>query len=218
MNLLKYFNENQNNNAIHKCLHYFDIYERHFRPFVDKKIKVLEIGIGQGGSLKMWKEYFGKDAEIIGVDINPKCKQFEEERIKIYIGNQANVLFLKNLIDNEHNFDIIIDDGGHHMNEQIISFNELYWALNEGGIYFCEDLCTNYWSEYGGGYKKSDTFIELTKNLIDQLNALHSKTPELKITEFTKNTVGIHIYDSIVIFDKRIRDKYIIKNIGINKI
>lgn len=218
MELLEYFNTNQNRNMIDKWLHYFDVYERHFRPFVGKKVKVLEIGIWQGGSLKMWKEYFGDQAEIVGVDIEPRCKKFEEDRIKIYIGDQADRNFLRNLIAAEGQFDIIIDDGGHFMNQQIVSFQELYSAVKEGGVYLCEDNHTSYWARYGAGYKKSHTFIEFVKNLIDELHAFYSETPELKVTDFTTNTTGIHTYDSVVVFDKHKREKPYAKNIGIKSI
>jgi len=210
--LLKYFNENQNGNAINKYHHYFDVYSRHFEKFVGKPVRILEIGVWQGGSTKMWKEYFGTTAKIIGVDINPACKIIEDEQIKIYIGDQADVNFLRNLIKTEGPFDVIMDDGGHYMHQQTISFRELYLSLNDGGVYLCEDLHTNYWKAYDGGYKKSNTFIELTKTLIDELNAFYSESPELVVTEFTKNTTGIHIYDSIVVMDKhsRVRPTYAI--------
>jgi SAM-dependent methyltransferase len=200
---------------IDKWLHYFDIYERHFRPFAGKKIKVLEIGIWQGGSLKMWKEYFGEKAEIVGIDKNKKCIKFEEERIKIYIGNQANPEFLRNISRLEGGFDIIIDDGGHHMNQQITSFQTLYGYLNNGGVYLCEDVHTSYWKQYGGGLEKPGTFMEFVKHLIDELNAFHSRTPGLIATEFTKNTTGIHVYDSVVVFDKNFRTPPTPKKIGI---
>lgn len=218
MNLIEYFNNNENGNMIDKWLHYFEIYERHFRPFVGKKIKILEIGIWQGGSLKMWKEYFGDQAEIVGVDIEPRCKKFEEDRIKIYIGDQADSKFLSELIKSEGNFDIIIDDGGHFMHQQIVSFEDLYKALNNGGVYLCEDLHTNYWIRYNAGYKKPNTFIEYSKNLIDELHAYYSEVPELKVTDFTKNTTGIHFYDSVIVFDKNLRDKPTSKTVGIKTI
>jgi 23S rRNA U2552 (ribose-2'-O)-methylase RlmE/FtsJ len=214
--LLEYFNANKNGNAINKYHHYFDIYERHFEKFVGKSVKILEIGVWQGGSTKMWKEYFGKDAKIIGIDINPKCKIIEDEQIKIYIGDQADDNFLKMIISSEGPFDIIMDDGGHYMHQQIASFKGLYLSLNNGGVYLCEDLHTNYWNLYGGGYKKPNTFIELTKTLIDELNAFYSESIELKITEFTKNTIGIHIYDSVVVFDKQNRTKPTYAIIGKN--
>jgi 23S rRNA U2552 (ribose-2'-O)-methylase RlmE/FtsJ len=218
MELREYFESNHDRNMIDKWLHYFEIYERHFRPFVGKRVKVLEIGIWQGGSLKMWKEYFGADAEIIGVDIEPRTKKFEEDRIKIYIGDQSDVYFLRDLIQKEGKFDIIIDDGGHFMNQQIISFEELYGAVNDGGVYLCEDNHTSYWARYGAGLKKPNTFIEYVKNLIDKLHAFYSETPELVVTDFTKNTTGIHIYDSVVVFDKQSRIKPTAKTVGIRTI
>jgi hypothetical protein len=215
MKLIEYFKENENRSAIHKFLHYFDIYEKYFRFFVNKKVKILEIGVFQGGSLKMWKEYFGKDCEIIGIDIDEKCKIFEEDQIKIYVGSQSDENFLQDVIEKEGPFDIIIDDGGHYMYQQIISFKKLYLSLNNKGIYICEDLHTSYWSKYGGGYKKEGTFIELVKNLIDELNAFNSQDLDLNVTEFTKNTTAIHLYESIVVFEKQNHVKSIAKLIGI---
>ncbi len=205
MKLEEFFHNNRS--IIDKWPHYFEIYERHFSPFIGKKVKVMEIGVWRGGSLKMWKDYFGENAEIIGIDINPNCKVFEEDRIRIYIGDQSNVNFLQDVIKQEGEFDIIIDDGGHFMHQQIISFKELYWSIKNGGVYLCEDLHTNYWKNYGGGYKNPNTFIEYTKNLIDELNAFFSQEEALKVTEFTRNTTGIHIYDSVVVFDKQHREK-----------
>lgn len=68
---------------IHKWIHYFDIYERLFEKFIGKEINILEIGVSHGGSLQMWKEYFGDKATIFGLDIDPLCKSFEEEKINI---------------------------------------------------------------------------------------------------------------------------------------
>ena len=205
--LLNYFKANSFGNAMTKWYHYFDIYETHFQKFVGKPVKILEIGVWQGGSAAMWKQYFGKDARIIGIDILEECKKFEDSQLKVYIGDQADVNFLKELVAKEGPFDIIMDDGGHYMNQQVTNFKELYYSLKDGGIYLCEDTHTNYWAEFDGGYKKPNTFIELTKNLIDELNAFHSKTSELKVTKFTINTTAIHIYDSVVVFEKKNRMK-----------
>lgn len=207
MKLINYFKGNTFGNAMTKWYHYFDIYERHFEKFVDKKVKILEIGVWQAGSTKMWKQYFGKDVTIVGIDILPECKKFEDNQFKVYIGDQSDVNFLREIVEKEGPFDIIMDDGGHYMNQQVTSFNELYYHLNDGGVYLCEDIHTNYWKEFDGGYKKSNTFVELTKNLIDELQAFHSETPELKVTKFTINTTAIHIYDSVIVFEKQQRIK-----------
>jgi cephalosporin hydroxylase len=87
MNPLHAYFNNNNHKYIDKWLHYLDIYHRHFERFRGKPVTVLEIGVYHGGSLQMWKEYFGVHANIIGIDINPICKELEEENIKIYIGS-----------------------------------------------------------------------------------------------------------------------------------
>ena len=72
--LEKYFFSNTGN-LIHKWRHYFEIYDRHFSRYRGSDVHVLEIGAYQGGSLQMWKHYFGPSAQIYGVDINPECKK-----------------------------------------------------------------------------------------------------------------------------------------------
>lgn len=117
--LVKYFDQNESN-LIHKWLHYFDIYHKHFEKFVGKDVVVLEFGVSHGGSLQMWKHYFGKKARIIGVDINPECKKFVEHQIEVEIGSQEDKEFLKRLMKRVGWVDIVIDDGGHTMLHKIL--------------------------------------------------------------------------------------------------
>ena len=95
--LIKYFNSNQSN-LIHKWAHYFDIYDFYFRKFKNKDIYFIEIGVFDGGSLQMWKNYFGVKAHIIGIDINPLAKKLEDDQIKIIIGDQEDDSFLERVI------------------------------------------------------------------------------------------------------------------------
>ena len=120
----------------------------------------------------MWKEYFGNKAQIYGIDVNPACKKFEEDRIKIFIGDQADRHFLESIINTVPKIDIVIDDGGHRMDQQIISFETLFPALSDNGIYVCEDTTTSYNQKWGGGIERPGTFIEYSKTLIDKLNTL----------------------------------------------
>ena len=99
--------------------------------------------------------------------------------------------------------DILIDDGGHTMRQQIITYQELFGHIKETGVYLNEDLHTSYWLNYGGGHKRNGTFIEYTKNFIDQLNAYHSEQNSLKVSEFTRSVDSVHYYDSIVVIEKR---------------
>ena len=115
--LERYFNENKGR-LIHKWHHYFEIYDNHFKRFRDKEVVILEIGVSQGGSLQMWKNYFGPKAKIYGVDLNPKCKELEEENIKIFIGSQSDAKFLRSIKDQIPAIDILIDDGGHPLSSR----------------------------------------------------------------------------------------------------
>lgn len=204
--LEKYFRLNDKR-IIHKWQHYFDIYDRHFCKYRNKDIVILEIGVSQGGSLQMWKDYFGDRAKIFGIDINPICKELEEENIKIFIGSQSDRIFLSDLKTKIPPIDILIDDGGHSMTQQIVSYEELFNHIKEDGVYLCEDLHTSYWFEYGGGYKRRGTFIEYSKNFIDSINAYHSHQKKLKVDSFTKSVYSIHYYDSIIVIEKKRKEK-----------
>ena len=198
---------------IHKWKHYFPIYERHFRDFVYKPVTFMEIGCGRGGSLQMWKRYFGPHARIVGIDILPECKEFEEDQIEIRIGAQQDRQFLENVIAEFGAPDIVLDDGSHVMSHVIASFQFLYPRVAKNGIYMVEDLHTAYWEEYEGGLRKPTTFIELSKNLLDELNADHSRGA-LAPTEFTRTTLSMHFYDSVTVFEKGVHTKKWAPQIG----
>jgi cephalosporin hydroxylase len=199
--LEKYF-RNNDKRLIHKWTHYFDIYHRHFERFRRKRVVVLEFGVSHGGSLQMWRNYFGRKAKIYGVDINPRCKQFEDRKTKVFIGDQEDRGFLREVAKQTGPIDVLIEDGGHTMRQQIATFEEMYPKVKEDGVFLIEDLHTSYWKRYGGGHRRPGTFMEYAKDLVDQLNAWHSKEPGLKVDEFTESTRSMHFYDSIVVFEK----------------
>jgi methyltransferase family protein len=201
--LEKYFTENTEG-LIHKWKHYFEIYDRHFSRFRHTDVHVVEFGVSHGGSLQMWKQYFGAKSKIFGIDINPHCKQLQDNGIEIFIGDQEDRPFLKVLAEKIPKIDILIDDGGHTMKQQINTFEELFPYIDENGVYLCEDLCTSYWWGYSGGYKKRGTFIEYSKNFIDYINAWFSeRTSRLAVTNFTKSVNSLHYYNGILVIQKR---------------
>jgi len=203
--LTAYFEAN-NGRVIHKWMHYFDIYHRHFERFRGTSPTVLEFGVYRGGSLQMWKWYFGRRATIVGVDIDPDCKQYEEDSIRVEIGDQEDREFLRSLADRFGPFDVVIDDGGHTMAQQLATFDEIYPRTR--GTFLVEDLHTSYWAEFDGGYRKGGTFIERAKELVDQLNAWHSRDAgSFQVDAFTRSTGGIHFYDSVIVFEKEDRDE-----------
>ena len=198
---------NNKKNLIHKWDHYFEIYDRHFKKYKDKDVVLLEVGVSRGGSLQMWSDYFGEGSKFYGIDIDPRCKEFENENTKIFIGSQADRKFLDYVKDNIPPVDILIDDGGHYMNQQIILFEQLFGYIKQNGVYLCEDTHSSYWLVFGGGYKRRGTFIEYSKNFIDMLNAFHSEQRKYKINNFTKSVNSIHYYDSVLVIEKRKREK-----------
>src|SRR5450432_1914397 len=118
--------ESHEGNLIHKWNHYFEIYDRYFAAYQGKEVVVLEIGVSQGGSIDLWKKFFGKGLKYYGIDINPGCKQFESENVTIFIGSQEDPAFLNKIKNEIPDLDILIDDGGHTMRQQIVTFEYLY--------------------------------------------------------------------------------------------
>lgn len=193
---------------IHKWDHYFEIYEKYFSKYRGQKLNILEIGISHGGSIQLWKKYFGDQVHIYAIDINPQCRQFADEDTTIFIGSQSDPEFLNEVIRQLPELDIIIDDGGHTMLQQKVSFEMLYLKVTEGGIYLVEDTHTSYWREFHGGLKNPGSFIEYSKNLVDSLYEDHmDKKDKLIINDITKHINVISFYDSVVVFEKQKRQK-----------
>ena len=201
--LAEYFYSNPGPGVI-KWHHYFEIYHRHFARFTGQSPVVVEVGIAMGGSLAMWHHYFGPGTRVIGIDVDPQCRQFEDTATTILIGDQADRNFLATVRDQVSHIDILIDDGGHTMAQQIVTFEELYPHIQPNGVYLCEDMHTSLWQNFGGGYLRKGTFLEHTKGLVDRLFSWHSRDlAALSVNEFTLTTHGIHFYDSVVVMEKR---------------
>jgi len=145
---------------------YAEKYESYFTPLKDAKIKILEIGIQNGFSLKTWESFFEK-AEIFGIDIND-CSRFNTERIKTFICDQRNTSELEKISKEFGPFDIIIDDGSHVSSDMKITFDCLFPLLNHGGLYIVEDLHCCYWQNFSKG---NTDFMDMLKNLLDLTNS-----------------------------------------------
>ncbi|MBC6493153.1 class I SAM-dependent methyltransferase [Flavihumibacter stibioxidans] len=204
MQSLREIYEAHSGRLLNKWEHYIDIYDQYFSKYRNTDFTFLEIGIAHGGSLEMWRKYFGENAKIIGVDVNPECKKFEGDNISIHIGSQEDEAFLTDLKSKIPKVDVLLDDGGHTMKQQITTFNVLFDHVKEDGLYVCEDLHTSYWESYGGGYKKKGTFIEFSKNLIDFIHGWHAvKSDKAKMmNNVTQSVRALHYYDSMLIIEK----------------
>ncbi len=206
---------------IKKWHHYFSVYERYLSPYRVQRaqpLKILEIGVFRGGSMRMWREYFGKSALIYGLDIDPECASLVSpaDATKIFIGSQTDRAFLKDVIAEVGEFDIIIDDGGHTARQQIESFEALYPATR--GIYLVEDTHTSYWPEFMD--MGATTFMSFAKDKLDSLYDWHADrgsyelygaAPEDRssvpaVSDFCRVTIGIHFYDSMVVFEKGVNE------------
>lgn len=189
---------------MNKWLHYFDIYDRHFARFRGRDIVMVEIGVYHGGSLGMWQSYFGPDAKLVGVDLNPRALKFADAQVDILIGDQSDRGFLRELRARYPRIDVLLDDGGHAMHHQITTFEELFDAVAEDGVYMVEDTHTSYWPEFGGGLRAPGSFIEYAKRLADELNAWHVREwATADRSAFTRSAWSLAFYDSIVAIEKR---------------
>lgn len=202
MNIWQDFKTN-NQNTIHKWLHYFPIYEKHFSDWRNKAVVFWEIGVFGGGSLQMWQRFFGPSAIIIGIDINPECAQYAEDNIIVKIGDQSDTTFLQSIVDEFGAPDIILDDGSHVMSDITKTFSYMYPLLSKNGVYMVEDLHTAYDERFEGNMEDPNTFINLSKGFVDVLNADHT-WGKIEPTFMTRCTTGIHFYDSVVVYQRGI--------------
>ena len=185
----------------------FQLYDRHLHHFRGRPVRILELGTFSGGSLQIWKSYFGEQAVIHGIDIEPGCAEFSEERVVTHMGSQADATLLKQVIEEMGGVDVVIDDASHIGRDQIISFEVLYPLLDANGVYICEDTRASYWSQYEGGHRKPGTFIEYAKALIDRLHAWYIEDEATaRDKSFARMTLGIFFYNSMVVFEKRAKN------------
>tara|TARA_B100000941_G_scaffold241431_1_gene185013 strand:- start:682 stop:1539 length:858 start_codon:yes stop_codon:yes gene_type:complete len=196
LSIYKLFNKSKKYSI--KWSSYFQVYEKIFSHYRNKKIKFVEIGVANGGSLFMWKKYFGKKAKIIGIDLNPKAKKLEKNGFKIYIGNQSDKKFWENFYKKEGKVDLILDDGGHKNLQQISTVHHSLPYIKDGGKIVVEDTGTSYVKkEFNNPSKYS--FINYAKNVID---AIHRRSPLLKkeLNFYSKKIFLVEFFESIVVF------------------
>lgn len=160
---------------------YFPIYERLFEPFVGRSVTVVEIGVLNGGSLFMWRDYFGPSARIIGVDLNPEAKWLENEGFEIHTGSQTDPKFWEEFFAKVGPVDIIIDDGGHTFAQQIVTTASGLQHVRDGGMLVVEDTHSSYMPEFGGPSPVS--FIAYAKNIVDGINYRFSQFADDRLSE-----------------------------------
>jgi SAM-dependent methyltransferase len=146
----------------------------HYEPFLqgvrDEPIRLLELGVKHGASLRMWKAYFPA-ATIVGVDLDEAATWAGEPRIEIVIGDQSDPATVRRALDVAGGpFDVICDDGGHHARDQLGALELLWSHLVPGGVYLIDDVHTSYRESYGMGRGQAGTTIEYLKAAIDDIH------------------------------------------------
>lgn len=175
---------------------YFPVYDRLFSPYIGKEITFVEIGILGGGSLFMWREFFGQNARIIGIELNPEAKRWEEEGFEIYIGSQSDPKFWEHFKNEIGDIDIVLDDGGHTFEQQIITVENILPNIKDNGLIVVEDTHTSYMREFGG--PSSYSFVEYAKNIVDGINFRFGKFSKKR---HEKKIYSVTFLESFVVFN-----------------
>ncbi|HXC95083.1 MAG TPA: class I SAM-dependent methyltransferase [Edaphobacter sp.] len=191
---------------------YTQHYQRYFKPIKNRRLNLLEIGVGGyedsttgGESLRMWKTYFPK-SKIVGIDLCDKS-QFREHRIDIRQCDQTDANTIRQLSTEYGGFDIIIDDGS-HLNEHVITtFQILFPLLRPNGIYSIEDTQTSYWPGWGGGMNSPESLTTYFKNLSDGLNHVEYPIENYIPDYFDRNIVEIAFFHNLIIVRKGNNDE-----------
>lgn len=187
--------------VVHKWHHYLPIYEHYFSRWRGKPVRFLEIGVFRGGSLRMWRQFFGPQAVIYGVDIDKSCAQFDGIDGQVRIGSQDNARFLARVVREMGGIDIVLDDGSHRMEHIEASLDILFPKLDPAGTYMIEDLHTAFWPKWGGGVEAPANFFNSVRGLIDDMHRWYHRGPARR-PNLSRMITGIHVHDSIVVLDK----------------
>lgn len=199
-----------------KWQHYFDIYDRYLVPFIGLSPNVLEIGVDKGGSLELWHNFF-ENAKIYAIDINSDVRNIHFPfSVDIEIGDQTDKEFLQNYVYSKPDFDIIIDDGGHYMDQQLMSLIYLFPKLKHGGIYIIEDVHTSYSQGYNGGFRNPNSFLEHCKSLVELLNLefITEVNPPDDLAKLFFDLNSITFYNSVIVLEKKTRPKILPANVN----
>ena len=193
--LRAYFDAVTEGPGVWKWRHYFDVYHRHLHKFVGREVTVVEVGVFGGGSLRMWRHYFCEDCSVHGVDIQEACKAYKDSHTTIHIGDQEDRVFWQQFRESTPSVDVLIDDGGHLPEQQMVTLEEMLPHLRPGGVYICEDV-----------HRAGNGFAAFVHSLADGLNAFDpgaqhqlTSTP----TPFQAAVYSIHLYPFVVVIEKR---------------
>jgi hypothetical protein len=179
----------------HKQSSYFHVYEELLTAYRGKNITFIEVGVLNGGSLFMWRDFLGPAARIIGIDVNPAAERWKKDGFEIFVGSQSDAKFWDSLFLSVGDVDVILDDGGHTNEQQIVTAEKCIPHIKDGGMLIVEDTHASYMLSFGN--PSAYSFINYCKGLID---GIHSRFPSVNASRngLNKSVCSIEFYESMV--------------------
>lgn len=215
-NLKKLFQQGKLYSTKHST--YFNVYEKIISKYIDKNITLVEIGVLNGGSLELWKNYLGNKARIIGIDLNPEAKKYEQNGFEIVVGDQSKESFWKNFYDKYGKIDILIDDGGHENIMQAQTVISSLENIKNDGVIIIEDTHSSYLREFGNPSKYS--FVNYCYYIAENINKRFFLDKNAKKNIIQSSIWSIEFFESIVVIninrDNSNLDSYEIQNNGVS--
>ena len=174
---------------------YFPVYEELLSRYRGKDVTLVEVGVFNGGSLFMWREYFGPQARIVGIDLNPTAKIWEQHGFEIHIGDQASEGFWREFFEKVGSVDVFIDDGGHTNLQQIATVHCAVEHIRDGGMLIVEDVHASYFREFGNPWGRS--FVGFASKIVDAVNS-RSAALKTRRERYANRVHRISFFESIV--------------------
>ena len=198
--LIEYARRKDLRRGFWKFEHYFDLYHRHLQKFVGAEVHIVEIGILDGGSLDMWRHYFGPRCHVYGIDLNEKCLAFanEKENIKVFIGDQGSAEFWNRFRREVPKVDVLIDDGSHFPHHQMMAVEEMLPHLSSNGVLIVEDT-----------FGRKSNFTDFVAGLAHSLNDVGDGSIEADAlmagrpaNPLQRSVHSIHQYPYVTVIEK----------------
>jgi hypothetical protein len=166
--------------------------------YVGKPITLVEIGVQGGGSLFFWRDFLGKQAQIIGIDLDPSASALEQHGFKIFIGDQSLPSFWSAFYEAVGPIDILIDDGGHSNKQQIITLMSSLDYIKDGGVILIEDTHASYMKIFGNPSPTS--LMCFSKQIVDCINGRSPNVSTAKFNSIARQIHSAEFFESIVAF------------------
>ena len=192
---------NHDGKLIDKWHHYLPLYDRYFGHLKGSAVRVLEIGVSGVGSLEIWRSFFGPDATLYGIDIDPACARYDRLHGQVWIGSQDDPDFMRKVVDEMGGADLVIDDGSHITEHIRASLNVPFALVSEDGLYWIEDLHATYWASRDGGYQDESTVINDFRQMYDDMHHWYHQMPQ-QVGATADTLAGIHLHDSVAVLEK----------------